>query len=179
MVGKERKKLQTAFDCPMCDGSQTIAVRLRRTQGTAALKCTQCPRAKYDTHITPCMREIDVFAEWYQKLIVPGFNAVPSGELGRTSNTFGMFLPEDSAPVESFSNDRDPLLRQGVESKPAFVANPQVGIFGEITTTTLNPAWDDIAKNNSGTYRSMDHDSDFQVPDPGDLVDNYSEDVDF
>jgi len=66
---KEKKKLQVVFDCPLCDGAKTITIKIKKTTKTATLKCRNCRRADYDTHTTNLSREIDVFTEWYSKLL--------------------------------------------------------------------------------------------------------------
>eukprot|EP00759_Apiculatamorpha_spiralis_P049821 PhF_6_TR44480/c0_g1_i1/m.68488 len=122
---KEKKKLRIVFDCPFCDGSNTIAIKIKKTTGIAVMGCRNCTRAKYETHVASYMKEIDVYSEWYQKmLLVPGGGGNTSTPLASNRNSLSVV----AAPPANAKTSSEP----GVAAGAAAAGPPRMSVLDDV-----------------------------------------------
>eukprot|EP01004_Peranema_trichophorum_P000345 NODE_10381_length_520_cov_16.256927_g9733_i0.p1 GENE.NODE_10381_length_520_cov_16.256927_g9733_i0~~NODE_10381_length_520_cov_16.256927_g9733_i0.p1 ORF type:complete len:139 (-),score=36.44 NODE_10381_length_520_cov_16.256927_g9733_i0:48-464(-) len=63
---KEKPKLATSFDCPFCDHSGTVEVKMNYKKGHATLTCGVCSTG-YSMQISSLDDPVDVYHEWIDK----------------------------------------------------------------------------------------------------------------
>lgn len=56
-------KLDTAFNCPFCNGARTVTCTIDLEHGTASARCGACGE-KYDTAADHLTEPVDVFSDW-------------------------------------------------------------------------------------------------------------------
>lgn len=105
-------KVEKVFDCPFCNHSKTVEVKLQRPQKKATLRCRIC-KETYDFNITKLMLEVDVFCRWIdecQRINEPvsfgGASQPKTERLGFTDK--GPQAEKKNTPyARAFSSDED------------------------------------------------------------------------
>ncbi|CAD7935166.1 unnamed protein product [Amoebophrya sp. A25] len=63
VVAKAKPKLDTQFDCPYCNSSKSVEVKMSRPESLGQLKCRVC-NVSYQTRINYLNEPVDVYSEW-------------------------------------------------------------------------------------------------------------------
>jgi transcription elongation factor Elf1 len=62
-VKKPMRKLDKVFDCPFCNHSNCIEIKLDREKKVGSLQCRIC-KTRFQSKINHLSAEVDVFCEW-------------------------------------------------------------------------------------------------------------------
>ena len=60
---KHKEKIPTAFDCPFCAGSETVACFMDREKQVGLVQCDVC-HASFTTMINALSEPVDVYCDW-------------------------------------------------------------------------------------------------------------------
>lgn len=62
-VKREKPKLDTIFNCPMCNSANSVTCEMDKDRMIGQVTCKDC-RANFAADITPISDPIDVYCDW-------------------------------------------------------------------------------------------------------------------